>query len=116
MASAAILHAEVTLEVHTPSRVRPRYLSERLGRGLGGPLTRPTLHGEPSTLQDLANSALCRQLQLWPMMLSGPQWTWVREEDLSHPTMAGYLAYLDLFLASEGLQIDPASFLTPETE
>ena len=52
-------------------------------------------------------------VQLWPMMVSGPQWSWVREEDLSHPTMAGYLAYLDLFLAGEGLQIDPASFLAP---
>jgi MGT family glycosyltransferase len=53
-------------------------------------------------------------VQLWPMMVSGPQWSWVRPEDLAHPTMDGYLAYLDVFLAAEGLQIDPASFLAPQ--
>jgi MGT family glycosyltransferase len=55
-------------------------------------------------------------VQLWPMMVSGPQWSWVLPEDLAHPTMAGYLAYLDLFLAGEGLQIEPDDFLTPRVE
>ncbi len=55
-------------------------------------------------------------VQLWPMMLSGPQWSWVREEDLSHPTMAGYLAYLDIFLAGEGLPIAPETFLAPAVQ
>jgi len=55
-------------------------------------------------------------IQLWPMMVSGPQWSWVRQEDLSHPTMAGYQAYLDLFLAGEGLHIDPGTFLAPAVQ
>lgn len=92
-----------------------------------GELTLPQL--EPKLLADrpdlvvfdrmaFAGSTFARKhaipaVQLWPMMISAPQWSWVKPEDLRHPTLLTYSARLEKFLANQGLPIRPEDFLNP---
>jgi MGT family glycosyltransferase len=63
-------------------------------------------------------SILARKLgipavQMWPMMVAGPLWSWVNQQDLEHPLFLSYTIRLEKFLANQGLPITPEEFLTP---
>jgi MGT family glycosyltransferase len=65
-----------------------------------------------------AGSILARKLgipavQMWPMMVSGPLWSWVNQSDLEHPIFLSYTRRVEKFLADQGLPIAPEEFLTP---
>lgn len=65
-----------------------------------------------------AGSVLARKLgvpavQLWPMMVSGPHWSWVRESDLEHPLFLSYTTRVEKFLANQGFPLAPEEFLAP---
>jgi len=65
-----------------------------------------------------AGSILARKLgiasvQMWPMMVAGPHWSWVNQSDLEHPLFLSYTTRVEKFLANLGLPFPPEEFLTP---
>jgi MGT family glycosyltransferase len=54
-------------------------------------------------------------VQLWPMLLPGPQWSTARMSaaDRAHPAFQAYWALLTTFLADHGLRMHPDEFLAP---
>lgn len=52
-------------------------------------------------------------VQLWPMLVSGPQWSWADPIDPEDPTWLAYQARLEKFLADQGLPVPAEDFLTP---